>query len=69
MAAVGKGLTEHKLVQSGEAGDGSNLSPEEARTRIATLRADRAWTAAYVNGDGAKQAEMSRLHRMAFPGS
>lgn len=45
------------------------MTPGEARSRIAALRADRAWTAAYVNGDGAKQAEMSRLHRLAFPGA
>jgi hypothetical protein len=69
MAKVGQGLTEHRLITGGEAGDGAQLTPEEAKSRIAMLRADRAWSAAYVNGDAAKHAEMSRLHRMAFPGT
>jgi hypothetical protein len=68
MANVGRGLSEHHFVHSGETGAPGVLSPGEARTRIAALRADRAWTAAYVAGDAGKAAEMSRLHRMAFPG-
>jgi hypothetical protein len=68
MSRVGRGLSEHMLVSSGDAGSGGVYSASEARARIAQLRADRAWTAAYVAGDAAKAAEMNRLHRMAFPG-
>jgi hypothetical protein len=67
LAGIGQGLTEHSLVQNNEAGGGANLTPAEAKTRISALRSDRAWTAAYIAGDPAKQAEMNRLHRMAFP--
>lgn len=42
------------------------LTEQQARDRIAQLRADRAWTAAYVAGDTAKAAEMNRLHSIAF---
>ena len=68
MSRVGRGLSEHMLVSSGDAGSGGVYSASEARARIAQLRADRAWTASYVAGDAAKAAEMNRLHRMAFPG-
>lgn len=68
MAKVGLGLSEHRLISSGDAGLLGHYSPGEARERIAQLRADRAWTASYVAGDAAKAAEMNRLHRMAFPG-
>jgi hypothetical protein len=69
MAKVGLGLSEHRLISSGDTGLLGHYSPGEARERIAQLRADRAWTASYIAGDAAKAAEMNRLHRMAFPGA
>jgi hypothetical protein len=68
MSRIGRGLSEHLLVGSGDAGGYGTYAPAEARARIAHLRADRAWTASYIAGDAAKAAEMNRLHRMAFPG-
>lgn len=65
MSGLGKRLGEHALIGSGDAGAPGG-TPETARSRIAELKADRAWTAAYVAGDAGKAAEMSRLHRVAF---
>ena len=56
------------MVSSGSPGGPDLLAPDAARRRIAALRADSAWSAAYAGGDAAKRAEMTRLHRMAYPG-
>jgi len=68
MHGVGSGLGEHAMVSSGSPGGPDLLAPDAARRRIAALRADSAWSAAYAGGDAAKRAEMTRLHRMAYPG-
>lgn len=47
------------------AGNGA-ISPGQARARIAELRADKGWTAKYLNGDQAARAEMDKLNRFAI---
>lgn len=65
-ADIGRGLGEHKLT----AGDGQRsggLSPAEALAKITALKSDQVWTKAYLNGDQAKIAEITRLHEAAYP--
>lgn len=66
MASIGSGLGEHKMHMGGEGG--LILSPAQAQQRINELRSDKAWTAAYLQGDKAKLAEMEGLTKLAFPG-
>lgn len=47
------------------AGNGA-MSPGQARARIAELRADKGWTAKYLNGDQSARAEMDKLNRFAI---
>jgi len=42
------------------------LAPEAAQARISELKADPAYIKGYLEGDPAKQAEMTKLHAAAF---
>lgn len=65
-AKAGKGLGEHQMLTPG-GGDGFGDSPQTAQVKIAALKADPAWSKAYLNGDKAKLAEMTRLTAIAYP--
>ncbi|NOV24166.1 hypothetical protein E5S69_11650 [Cupriavidus necator] len=65
-ASIGRGLGEHKVHTSGESG-GLGMSPAEAQAKINSLKSDKAWTSAYLQGDQAKKAEMERLIKIAYP--
>lgn len=65
-ASIGAGLGEHRLIDGGSGG-GFTTTPAEAQAKIMSLKSDKAWTSAYINGDRDKLAEMERLHKIAFP--
>lgn len=65
-ANIGKGLGEHRVHTNGDSG-GMGMSPSEAQAKINSLKADKAWTQAYLQGDAGKKAEMERLIKVAYP--
>lgn len=65
--AIGKGLGEHKLASDTDGGQFGAMTPAQAKSRIEQLRSNREYTAAYLNGDMAKQSEMAQLHQWAYP--
>lgn len=65
-ANIGRSLGEHRMHSSGDGG-GFGMSPAEAQAKINSLKADKAWTSAYLQGDASKKAEMERLIKIAFP--
>jgi hypothetical protein len=65
-AAAGMGMGEHKMITNGSSGM-ADTSPAGAQARIAALKLDPAWSKAYLNGDQAKKAEMTRLMAQAYP--
>ncbi|KAF7958217.1 hypothetical protein AWV80_01210 [Cupriavidus sp. UYMU48A] len=67
-ANIGRGLGEHKVHSNGDPG-GMGMSAAEAQAKIASLKADKAWTSAYLQGDTAKKTEMERLIKLAYPTS
>lgn len=67
-ANIGKGLGEHKVHTNGDSG-GMGMSPAEAQAKINSLKADQAWTQAYLKGDAGKKTEMERLIKIAYPTS
>jgi hypothetical protein len=66
-ARIGEGLGEHRMVQNGDGGQIGVLTPAQARARIDALKSDKEWTKAYMGGDKAKIAELTRLHEWAYP--
>jgi len=66
-ANAGRGMGEHKVLSNGEGGGFGDLSPQAAQQRIAALKADPAWSKAYLGGDKDKLAEMTRLNALAYP--
>lgn len=65
-AGIGKGLGEHRVHTNGDGG-GFGMSPAEAQAKINSLKADKAWTTAYLQGDAGKKGEMERLIKIAYP--
>lgn len=65
-ASIGKNLGEHRMATSGDPG-GLGMAPAEAQAKINALKADKAWTTAYLQGDATKKAEMERLIKVAYP--
>lgn len=67
-AFLGKQFAEAPI----KGGEGSRASfgatPEAAKARINSLKADKEWTAKYLNGDAEARAEFERLHQIAFAG-
>jgi hypothetical protein len=59
LAAVGARTTEDTF-QAGAAPQ-FTITAEQANAKIAELRADKAWSTAYLNGDKNKQAEFQKL--------
>ena len=66
MANVGKGLGEHKML--GGEQTGGMLTPAQAQQRIAELKSNKDWSAAYLAGDKSKNKELQDLISMANPG-
>jgi hypothetical protein len=64
---IGAGLGEHGFEAGDTKGGGFRLTPEAARARIDTLKADKAWSTRYLNGDADAKAEMNRLQQAAYP--
>jgi hypothetical protein len=64
---LGTKMGESDFVGSGDQGGFGVLSPEQARSKIAELKADKEWTNRYLSGDRAARDEMSKLHRWAYP--
>jgi hypothetical protein len=65
-ANIGKNLGEHRMANPGDPG-GLGMAPAEAQAKINALKADKAWTSAYLQGDATKKAEMERLIKVAYP--
>lgn len=65
MSSIGSGLSEHKVHTGGSGG--LTPTPAQAQQRIAELKSNREWTAAYVSGDKAKLSEMEALMKLAYP--
>lgn len=65
-AKFGGMVGEHRFV-TGDSKQQFSMSQSEAKTRINDLSQDKAWQAAYLNGDAEKKAEWKRLHEAAFP--
>lgn len=66
--AIGNRIGEAEFVSGdGKTPFGAAMTPEQAKAKIAELRADKAWTKAYIEGDAEKKAEMARLHAFAYP--
>lgn len=67
LLAVGQRLGEDKFVGGG--GPGGNLGPrnaEQAKARIAELKADTTWVQRYLAGGSAENKEMNDLHTLAY---
>lgn len=69
---IGSKLGEAEFIQSGgKPGDFTGLSPELARARVADLKRDPTFVARWNSKDpvvkGEAQAEMKRLHKVAYP--
>ena len=63
---IGKGMGEDSFVD-GNGGGKFGMSPEAARVRITSLKADPAWTAKYLGGDADAKSELERLMRAGYP--
>lgn len=63
-ANIGTGLGEHKMHTDG---GGGAMTPAQASQRIAELKSNQEWTAAYLSGDKAKANELAQLIAMANP--
>lgn len=67
MDRIGSKLGVDDTLIGAEKGAGFGASsPEAARSRIAELRADKAWVAKYTSGDAEAKREMERLNRIAY---
>lgn len=66
MSRIGRGLTEHSF-EGGNTISGFGMTPEAARQRINSLKADRDWSAKYLSGNADAKAELARLMSVAFP--
>ena len=67
LLAVGQKLGEDTFVGGG--GPSGGLGPrtaEQAKARIAELKADSTWTGRYLNGGNAEVKEMNDLHKLAY---
>lgn len=67
MASIGAGLGEHKVHVDG--GGSGNMTPAQATQRIAELKSNKDWTAAYLSGDKTKATELQQLISMANAGA
>lgn len=67
MASIGSGLGEHKVHSDG--GNSGRMTPAQANQRIAELKSNKDWTAAYLSGDKTKSAELQDLIAMANAGA
>lgn len=66
MSRIGRGLTEHSF-EGGNTTSGFGMTPEAARQRINSLKADRDWSSKYLSGNADAKAELARLMSVAFP--
>ncbi len=67
LLAVGQKMGEDKFVGGG--GPGGMPGPrnaEQAKARIAELKADTTWVGRYLNGGAAENKEMTDLHTLAY---
>jgi hypothetical protein len=64
--AIGSKMGEAEYVDGKGQGMGV-MTPEQAKSEIAALKQDKAWTAKYLGGDREALAQMERLHRWAYP--
>lgn len=67
MASIGGGLGEHKVHADG--GGSGVMTPAQANQRIAELKSNKDWTAAYLGGDKTKATELQHLIAMANAGA
>jgi hypothetical protein len=63
LAEVGSRLGDDKFVRGNA--PAFTMTAEQANAKITELRADKAWTSAYLGGDKNKQAEMQRLQEIS----
>lgn len=68
---IGAGLGEHAFQGSGQGGGAGGFkgipTPDQAKAKIAELRADNDFVSRYVAGDHLAREEMERLHKQAYP--
>lgn len=60
--SIGSKIGEDRFVNDPGGGTNKVMSKEQAVARLAELKADKVWTAAYLNGDSAKKREMEALN-------
>jgi hypothetical protein len=65
MSSIGQGLGEHKMY--GAEGNGGAMTPAQATQRIAELKSNKEWTAAYLSGDKSKTKELQDLISASNP--
>jgi hypothetical protein len=63
---IGKMIAEDSFVEGNQTGK-FGVSPEAAKARISSLKADREWSSKYLQGNADARAEMQRLMRIAYP--
>lgn len=66
LSRVGRGLTEHTF-EGGRSTNSFGMTPEAARQRLTSLRADPEFSGKYLGGNADARAEMERLMRIAYP--
>lgn len=59
---IGTKIGEDRFVNNPGGGGGTVMSKDQAVARLAELKADKVWTAAYLAGDAAKKREMEALN-------
>ncbi len=70
MHSLGEKIGEHSFVAGDGAqtfGEGSVLTPDQARSKIDALKMDGSFRDRYLKGDVKARAEMERLHKQANP--
>lgn len=66
-ANAGQNMSEHKVHSGGD--NQGIMTPAQAKQKIAENNSNKEYATSYLNGDKAKQTEMTNLHKMAYPES
>jgi len=65
MHNLGSRMGEGKFIQGNQTMPNGMLTPDQARSRINSLKQDREWTNRYLKGDMEAKQEMEKLQKMA----
>lgn len=61
---IGEGMGEHSIEIGGGGGGEFGMTPEAARLRLAEIKKDQAYVAAWAGGDAQKRAEVDKLNKI-----